>query len=179
MECKRVKSFIIFEHALVYHDHHRRVTPCTDALYIYLIEATMLQSFSDSFLGLTSTKRLKWGHTTAPNVRIEPANLRSRVRSVPNWAIGAPNANMSVQCTAYFTAVKMVIFGWKMWYFSYCCSKYRLWVHGRTASMRRFKRVPHDLCFRAKKKPPKKPVHPCKPALLKVRCKGVFITWTC
>ena len=48
-------------------------------------------------------------------------------------------ANMSVQYTAIFHGCKndnfhMIFF----LYFSYFCSKYRLWVHVRTASVRRF-----------------------------------------
>ena len=48
-------------------------------------------------------------------------------------------ANMSVQYTAIFHGCKndnfqMIFFK----YFSYFCSKHRLWVHVRTASARRF-----------------------------------------
>ena len=44
-------------------------------------------------------------------------------------------ANMSMQYTAIFHGCKN---GEKMLYFSYFCSKHRLWVHVRTASLRRF-----------------------------------------
>ena len=48
-------------------------------------------------------------------------------------------ANMPVQYTAIFYGCKndnfqIIFFG----YFSYFCSKHRLWVHVRTASARRF-----------------------------------------
>ena len=37
-----------------------------------------------------------------------------------------------------FTSKNRKISGKKLWYFSYFCSKHRLWVHFRTASVRRF-----------------------------------------
>ena len=52
-------------------------------------------------------------------------------------------ANMSVQYTAIFHGYKNDYFQLKNCdFFPYLCSKHRLWVHVRTASVRRFKRVP-------------------------------------
>ena len=48
-------------------------------------------------------------------------------------------ANMSVQYSAIFHGCKNDNFQMKIFdIFSYFCSKHRLWVHVRTASMRRF-----------------------------------------
>ena len=46
--------------------------------------------------------------------------------------------NMSVQYTAIFHGCKNDDFLWKMWIFSYFCSKHRSWVHVRIALLRRF-----------------------------------------
>ena len=51
-------------------------------------------------------------------------------------------ANTSWNILRFFTSIKTILFRWKLWYFSYFCSKNRPWVHVRTASMRWFKRVP-------------------------------------
>ena len=53
----------------------------------------------------------------------------------------------------YFTSVKMIIFR----YFSYFCSKHRLWVHSEAVLI-----STHNLCFRAKIR---ENVYPCKPQL--------------
>ena len=42
----------------------------------------------------------------------------------------------------FFKKKKMIISLENLRYFSYFCSKHRLWVHVRTASPRRFERVP-------------------------------------
>ena len=62
----------------------------------------------------------------------------------------------------------------KLWYFSYFCSKHRLWVLIRTASARRFERVPTIYVLSRNKK---NNVYPCKPQFycIKVGFKGVKI----
>ena len=45
----------------------------------------------------------------------------------------------------FLKAVKMIIFRWNFWYFSYFYSKYRLWVHAEVVLT-----STHNLCFRAK-----------------------------
>ena len=59
----------------------------------------------------------------------------------------------------------------KLWYFSYFCSKHRLWVLVRTASLRRFSRVPTIFVLSRNKK---NKVYPCKPQFyyIKVGFKG-------
>ena len=55
------------------------------------------------------------------------------------WQYKKHNANMSVPYTAIFHGCKNCNFQKKkMWFFFYFCSKHRLWVHVRTALMRRF-----------------------------------------
>ena len=77
-------------------------------------------------------------------------------------------ANMSVQYTAIFHGCKNDNF--QMIFFSYFCSKHRLWVHVRTASVKSM--------FWSKTK---KTGYACKPKFyfIKVGCKGVFVTRTC
>ena len=62
----------------------------------------------------------------------------------------------------------------KLWYFSYFCSKHRFWVLVRTASARRFSRVPTIYILRRNKK---NNVYPCKPKFyyIKVGFTGVKI----
>ena len=50
----------------------------------------------------------------------------------------------------FFTAEKMTISVDYFFTFSYFCSKHRLWVQVRTASLRRFLTSSHNLCFRVK-----------------------------
>ena len=66
----------------------------------------------------------------------------------------------------------------KLWYFPYLCSKHRLWVLVRTASARRFVRVPTTYVFEQNKK---NNVYPCKPQFycIKVGFKGVKIIQAC
>ena len=60
-----------------------------------------------------------------------------RVRSIP---LSIHHENMPMQHTEIFKIVKKKrkFSAEKVWYFSYFCSKHRLWVHVRTASPRRF-----------------------------------------
>ena len=59
-----------------------------------------------------------------------------------------------------FTTKKWNFSDKKFWYFSYFCSKHRLWVLVRTASMRQFQRVPTIYVLSRNKK---NIVNPCKP----------------
>ena len=75
----------------------------------------------------------------------------------------------SIGCYAYYPnmhmqAVKMIILDEKRRYFFLFCAKHRLWF---------------NLCLRAKIK--KNIVYPCRPHFydIKVRRKGVYITWKC
>ena len=88
-------------------------------------------------------------------------------------------ANTPMQYTAIFHGCKSVNF--KMIflkYFSYFCSKHRLWVHVRTASVRRLLRVPTIYVLEQKYE---NNVYPCKPQIyyIKVGCKRVYNTRTC
>ena len=66
--------------------------------------------------------------------------------------------NRPMQYTAILMAVKMTIFQLKYSdYFSYICSKHRLWVHNLDEAVLM---STHNLCFRAKIR---KNVYPCKP----------------
>ena len=82
--------------------------------------------------------------------------------------------NMPIQYTAFFTAVKMIIFEKKLSHISYFCSEYRSWVQVRTASVRRFTVLTciHHLCFRANIR---KNMYHYKPQFyyIKVGCEGV------
>ena len=62
-----------------------------------------------------------------------------------------------------FTAKTRKCSGKKLWYFSYFCSKHRLWVLVRTASARRFKEYPQSMFLNGNKKDN---VYPVNPSLL-------------
>ena len=66
----------------------------------------------------------------------------------------------------------------KIWYFSYFCSKHRLWVLVKTASKRRFQRIPTINVLSRNKK---NNVYPCKPQFycIKVGFKGIKIILAC
>ena len=59
-------------------------------------------------------------------------------------------ANTPMQYTAIFHSDKNVNFQKKFFFFSYFCSKHRLWVHIRTASFEAVLMSTHNVCFRAK-----------------------------
>ena len=77
-----------------------------------------------------------------------------------------------------FTSKNWNFSGKKLWYFSYFCSKHRLWVLVRTASARRFYRIPTIYVL---SKNMKNNVYPCKPQFyhIKVGFKGVKIIEAC
>ena len=83
--------------------------------------------------------------------------------------------NKPIQIYWKFYHQKMKIFRKKIgFFFSYFCSKHRLWVLVRTASARRFWRVPTFYVLSRNKK---NNVYPCKPQFyyIKVGFKGVKI----
>ena len=82
---------------------------------------------------------------------LQPSSVAVQPGLCPTWS-ETPNTG--------FVRTRLIFF--------YFCSKYRLWVHVRTASIT----STHNLCFRAKLR---KKVYPCKPQFyyIKVWCKGV------
>ena len=76
--------------------------------------------------------------------------------------------------TENFTTKKWKFSDKKIWYFSWFCSKHRLWVLVRTASMRRFYRAPTIYVLSRNKKNNE---YPCKPQFyyIKLGFKGVKI----
>ena len=71
--------------------------------------------------------------------------------------------NLPMQYTEIFSAVKIEISSEKFGYFCYFCSKHRLWEHVRTASARRFYRVPTIYVLEQNKKNRYTPAYPSFP----------------
>ena len=76
-----------------------------------------------------------------------------RPSSLCHWLCSVHYENLPIQITENFTTKKMKLSDKKFWYFSYFCSKHRLWDEAVLTST-------HNLCLSRNKK---NNVYPCKP----------------